>query len=73
MSKLYNDLVQEYYHYEKEKRDLTQEYKKIMTKLDLVEDMLIGLNDILCKNGKHIYEHFEEGEPQEGSDTDEMS
>lgn len=64
MSKLYDGLVQEYYHYEKEKRELTQEYKKIMAKLDVVEDMLIGLNDLLCKNGEHIYEHFEEGESE---------
>lgn len=28
---------------------------------DVVEDMLIGLNDLLCKNGEHIYEYFEEG------------
>ena len=65
MSKLYDGLVQEYYHYQKEKMELTQEYKKIMAKLDLVEDMLIGLNDLLCKNGEHIYEHFEEGETHE--------
>ena len=62
MSKLYDGLVQKYYHYQKEKRELTQEYKQIMAKLDMVEELLIGLNDLLCKNGEHIYEHFEERE-----------
>ena len=34
-------------------------------KLELVERMLIDVNDILCKHGDHVYEHFEEGIEEE--------
>ena len=62
MSKLYTELAQKYYHYKNEKRQLMREYEKIGAKLDTIEGLLVDLNDILCKNGEHIYEHFEEGE-----------
>jgi len=38
--------------------------------LEVIEGILIDLNDILCKHGNHIYEHFEESESQESEVTE---
>ena len=65
---LYYKVTQEYMHYHAEKRALTQERDKINAKLEVIEGVLHDLNDILCKHGNHIYEHFEEREPQERSE-----
>lgn len=65
MSELYNKLAQEYYHYSSEKRKLIQARESISAKIETIEDVLTALNDVLCKSGNHIYEHFEESEPQE--------
>ena len=62
MSKLYDGMVQEYLHYQSEKRKLIRERDMINARLDEVEGILIDLNDLLCKSGNHIYEHFEEGD-----------
>ena len=59
---LYEAITQEYLTLNSDKRKLIQERERISAKLEIVEDMLIGLNDILCKHGNHIYEHFEEME-----------
>lgn len=59
---LYEAITQEYLTLNSDKRKLIQERERISAKLEIVEDMLIGLNDILCKHGNHIYEHFEERE-----------
>lgn len=69
MSKLYEKLVQEYYFYQNEKIKLRKEYELIGTKLEAIEHTLYRLNDILCKSGKHIYEHFEEEEEREENDS----
>lgn len=57
---LYYMLTQEYLRLQKEKRALTVERDSIIAKLGTIEGILIDLNDILCKHGKHVYEHFEE-------------
>lgn len=62
---MYYKVTQEYLLLNREKRELMQERDKIDARLGVVEDVLIDLNDILCKHGNHIYEHFEEIEPQE--------
>ena len=62
---MYYKVTQEYLHLNAQKRQLTQERDKINAKLEVIEDVLIDLNDILCKHGNHIYEHFDEREPQE--------
>lgn len=59
---LYERITQEYLTLNSDKRKLIQERERISAKLEIVEDMLIALNDILCKHGNHIYEHFEEWE-----------
>ena len=63
---IYYKVTQEYLHFNGEKRKLMQERNEINAKLEVIEGILIDLNDILCKHGNHIYEHFEESEPQEG-------
>ena len=60
--RMYYKVTQEYLHLQKEKRDLICERDKIIAKLEMIESVLIDLNDILCKYGNHIYEHFEESE-----------
>ena len=66
---LYNKLAQEYYSLNTQKRNLISARNKADAQLEIVEDMLIAINDILCKHGKHIYECFEESEEQTGNDT----
>ena len=67
---MYYKVTQEYLLLQREKRELMQERDNINAKLVIIEDILIDLNDILCKFGKHIYEHFEENEPQESEDKE---
>lgn len=62
---MYQKVAQEYIHLNTEKRELMRERDNINAKLEMIEGILIDLNDILCKHGNHIYEHFEKNEPQE--------
>ena len=62
---MYYKVTQEYLHLNREKRELIQERDKINAKLGMIEDILTDLNDILCKHGSHIYEHFEERSDKE--------
>lgn len=66
---MYYKVTQEYLHFNAQKRQLTQERDKINARLEVIEGALIDLNDILCKHGNHIYEHFEESEPQESEEV----
>ena len=59
---LYYKLTQEYLRFNAEKRNLMRERDIIVAKLENTESILLDLNEILCKHGKHIYEHFEESE-----------
>lgn len=59
---MYYKVTQEYLHFNGEKRKLMQERDKISAQLEVIEEILIDLNDILCKHGNHVYEHFEESE-----------
>ena len=66
---MYYKVTQEYLHLHREKRELMQERDKIDARLRVIEDVLVDLNDILCKHGSHIYEHFEESDPQESEEV----
>ena len=44
--------------------DLKARYKAI-------DEQMVQVNDILCKYGNHIYEHFEERKPQESEGKNE--
>lgn len=68
--RMYYKVTQEYLHLNGEKRKLMQEKDKINAQLGVIEGILIDLDDILCKHGNHIYEHFEESEPQERGDEE---
>ena len=59
---MYYKVTQEYLHFNGEKRKLIQERDKINAQLEVIDGILIDLNDILCKHGDHVYEHFEESE-----------
>lgn len=65
---MYYNVTQEYLRFNAQKRQLTQERDKINAQLEVIEDVLLDLNDILCKHGNHIYEHFEEREPQKSEE-----
>lgn len=67
---MYYKVTQEYRHLNAQKRQLMQDRDKIDAQLGVIEGVLIDLNDILCKHGDHIYEHFEESEPQESEDKE---
>ena len=62
---MYYKVTQEYLNLDAEKRKLMRERDNINAKLEMIEAILIDLNDILCKHGNHIYEHFEESENKE--------
>lgn len=68
---MYYKVTQEYLHLHREKRELMCERDAINAKLKVIEDILVDLNDILCKHGDHVYEHFEEREPQAESEDKE--
>lgn len=62
---MYYKVTQEYSELKRKKRELTKERNKINAQLEIIEDILIALDEILCKHGNHIYEHFKERETQE--------
>lgn len=59
---MYYKVTQEYLRLNGEKRGLMRERDNINAKLEIIENILLDLNDILCKHG--IYEHFEENEDE---------
>lgn len=67
---MYYKVTQEYLQLNAQKRRLTQERDKINAQLKLIEDFLVDLNDILCKHGNHVYEHFEESEERHVEEYD---
>lgn len=64
---MYYKVTQEYLHLHAQKRSLMQERDRINAQIEVIEDVLCGLNDILCKHGNHIYEHFEESEVEDAT------
>lgn len=67
---MYYKVTQEYLHFKREREELMRERDSISAKLEMIDAILIDLNDILCKHGDHIYEHFKEREPQEREDKE---
>ena len=65
---MYYKVTQEYLNLKRRKRELMSERDRISAKIEIIEAILIDLNDILCKHGNHIYEHFEERESQESEE-----
>ena len=65
---LYYKVTQTYLWCQGEKRKLIRERDKIDARLGMLEEIMIDLNDVLCKHGEHIYEHFEEEKPKNYGD-----
>ncbi len=61
---LYNDVVQMYLRLQANRRNALDARRKLDAQIDFLEEQLTDLNDILCKHGEHIYEHFMEKESE---------
>ena len=68
---IYYKVVEKYNIFKRQKTEYMRKRNDIQAKIEMIEDILIELDDILSKNGNHIYEHFEENEPQESEASDE--
>jgi chromosome segregation ATPase len=55
---LYNAVAQRYYNLMSDKHNLLEDRIRIEARLHMIDEEMIALNDILCKHGKHLYEHF---------------
>ena len=66
---MYSEVTQEYLRLYWEKKKLMEERDKIKAQLEVIDGILIDLDDILCKHGKHVYDHFEEEENDNRSAT----
>lgn len=62
---MYLDLTQKYYRLQSDKRNLLNDKTIIEARLKIIDEEMIDINDILCKHGNHIYEHFEKAERRE--------
>lgn len=70
-NELYQALVQHYYSLQSARRACIERINTLDARRQAIDEQMTQVNDILCKHGKHIYEHFEEKEPQESEETDE--
>lgn len=61
---LYYKVTQTYLRCKSEERELRRQRDRIDAELALLEDFMTDLNDMLCRHGNHVYEHFEESEEQ---------
>lgn len=59
-NELYQALVQHYYSLQSARTACTERIKTLEARYQAIDEQMIQVNDILCKHGKHIYEHFEE-------------
>lgn len=66
---LYNAVAQRYYWLQSTKKNLLDDRTAIEARLHMIDEEMIALNDILCKHGKHLYEHFEKGEQTDERDS----
>jgi len=61
-NELYQALVQHYYSLQSARRACTEQINVLEAKYKAIDEQMVQVNDILCKYGNHIYEHFEESE-----------
>ena len=59
-SELYQALVTHYHELQSERKALLEQINVIESVYKAVDEEIAKINDILCKYGNHIYEHFEE-------------
>lgn len=60
MDGLYSALARHFYSLQNELRNLRNQEIALRAHIEEIDSELIQLNDILCKHGNHIYEHFEQ-------------
>lgn len=76
MTKLYKDVNDRYWAVKNEIQRLRTNMVELNAKINMLEEEKDYLHMILSKNGKHVLEHFEEGdirigEPGEQTRTNE--
>ena len=59
MEDLFYALSQRYYQLEADKRYSLKQRAFWDAKFKIIDDEMTQINDILCKFGDHVYEHFE--------------
>lgn len=69
---LYNAVAQRYYWLQSTKRNLLEDRIRIEARLHMIDEEMVALNDILCKHGKHLYEHFEKKDCISCTHSDEL-
>ena len=70
---IYYKVAEEYNIFKRRKTEYMRKRNDIQAKIEMIEEILIELDDILSKNGSHIYEHFEKNEPQPEPQESEAS
>ena len=61
-NELYQALTQHYYNLKSERSACRDRINVLESRYKAIDEQMIQVNDILCKHGNHIYEHFEESE-----------
>ena len=56
---LYDSVAQRYYQLQTDRRNAMEQRALWDAKYKMIDEEMMQLNDILCKFGNHIYEHFE--------------
>jgi hypothetical protein len=59
-SRLYQELVVQYYGLKAKRKAYLEQINALEAKLQVLAEQLRDVNDILCKHGNYVYEHFEE-------------
>lgn len=59
-NELYQALTQHYYSLQSERKACMEQINVLTAKHKAIDEQMVQVNDILCKHGNHIYEHFEE-------------
>ena len=69
-NELYQALTQHYYSLQSERKACMERINVLEARYKAIDEQMVQVNDILCKHEKHIYEHFEERNPQRGEDKE---
>ena len=59
-NELYRALTQHYYNLQSERKACMEQINVLEARYKAIDEQMVQVNDILCKHGNHIYEHFEE-------------
>lgn len=59
-NELYQALTQHYYSLQSKRKECMEQINVLEARYKVIDEQMVQVNDILCKHGNHIYEHFEE-------------